>query len=186
MCNAKTCKGKGKNGQDVWRYLNTADMTSTSNLRWHAKICWGVETVTAASDTKDVHAAQAVLAKSNLQDRLITATFQRVGKENVTYSHRQHSRTESQYMSLQSQLPCLQCATSVEIVWWVFESMHPFKIVKDCQFQSLMKTGRPGYYIPSPQTVSHDVKQVFVRCWQRIAKMLQVCQNFDLLLITTQ
>jgi hypothetical protein len=64
--------------------------------------------------------------------------------------------------------------------------MRPFKIVKDRGFQSLMKTGRPDYYIPSPQTVSRDVKQVFVRCRQRIAKMLQVCQNFDLLLITTQ
>lgn len=37
-----------------------------------------------------------------------------------------------------------------------------------------MKTGRPGYHIPSAETVSHDVKQVFVMVRQRIAKMLQV------------
>jgi hypothetical protein len=37
-----------------------------------------------------------------------------------------------------------------------------------------MKTGRPGYYIPSPVTVSRDVKKVFVKSRQRIAKMLQV------------
>lgn len=37
----------------------------------------------------------------------------------------------------------------------------------------LMKTGRPTHYIPSPATVSRDVKNVFVRCRERIAKMLQ-------------
>jgi hypothetical protein len=36
-----------------------------------------------------------------------------------------------------------------------------------------MKTGRPEYYIPSPTTVSRDVKQVFVKARKRIAKMLQ-------------
>ena len=45
-----------------------------------------------------------------------------------------------------------------------------------------MKTGRPGYYIPSPATVLHDVKKVFVRCQERIAKMLQVspCSLLDI------
>jgi hypothetical protein len=52
--------------------------------------------------------------------------------------------------------------------------MHPFKIVKDYGFQSLMKMGRPDYYIPSPETISRDVKKVFVRCRQRVVKMLQV------------
>jgi coproporphyrinogen III oxidase len=51
--------------------------------------------------------------------------------------------------------------------------MHPFKIVKDHGFQTLIKTGRPDYYIPSSKTISHDVKKVFVQCRQRIAKMLQ-------------
>jgi coproporphyrinogen III oxidase len=36
-----------------------------------------------------------------------------------------------------------------------------------------MKTGRPEYYIPSPTTVSRDVKQVFVNVRRRIAKMLR-------------
>jgi hypothetical protein len=49
-------------GQNVWCYLNTADATSTSNLRWHAKVCWGEETVTAAGTVKDVYATRAVLA----------------------------------------------------------------------------------------------------------------------------
>ena len=65
-----------------------------------------------------------------------------------------------------------------EIVRWVCESKRPFEIVKDRGFQSLMKTGRPGYHIPSPPTVSCDVKKVFVRVRKRIAKMLQVGISF--------
>ncbi|KAI0745590.1 hypothetical protein C8Q76DRAFT_595802, partial [Earliella scabrosa] len=34
-------------------------------------------------------------------------------------------------------------------------------------------TGRPGYYLPSPSTVSRDVKTVFKRSRSRIARMLQ-------------
>jgi hypothetical protein len=61
-----------------------------------------------------------------------------------------------------------------EIVRWVSESLRPFKIVEDRGFQSLMKTGRPEYYIPSASTVSRDVKLVFAKTRERIAKMLQV------------
>ena len=60
-----------------------------------------------------------------------------------------------------------------EIVRWVAESKQPFKIVNNCGFQSLMKTGRPNYYIPSEQTVSRDVKQAFVHAHKQVAKMLQ-------------
>jgi hypothetical protein len=37
-----------------------------------------------------------------------------------------------------------------------------------------MKTGRPKSYITSAETVSHDVKNVFVSTCRLIAKMLQV------------
>lgn len=37
-----------------------------------------------------------------------------------------------------------------------------------------MKTGRPEYALPSPSTVSRDVKRVFARVRRRIAKMLKV------------
>lgn len=56
---------------------------------------------------------------------------------------------------------------------WVAESKRPFKIVNDRGFQSLMKTGRPDYHIPSEQTVSRDVKQVFIHGRKRVADMLQ-------------
>jgi len=58
-------------------------------------------------------------------------------------------------------------------VRWVAESLRPFEIVADRGFQSLMKTGRPSYYLPHPTTVSRDVKLVFARTRQRISKMLQ-------------
>ena len=61
-----------------------------------------------------------------------------------------------------------------KIVHWVSESDRPFKIVKDWGFQKLMKTGRLEYYIPSPETVSQDVKKVFVHVCKRIAKLLKV------------
>ena len=71
----------------------------------------------------------------------------------------------------------------MEIVQWVSESIWPFNIVKDRGFHSLMKTGQPEFYIPSPETVSHDVKKAFIRCCQRIVTMLQVgnkCVNMIL------
>jgi hypothetical protein len=64
--------------------------------------------------------------------------------------------------------------------------MQPFNIIKDRGFQCLMKTGRPGLYIPSPMTISHDVKEVFIRSRQRISKMLRVrhdpstCTNYSI------
>ncbi|EIW53698.1 uncharacterized protein TRAVEDRAFT_133883, partial [Trametes versicolor FP-101664 SS1] len=38
---------------------------------------------------------------------------------------------------------------------------------------SLLKTGHPGYFVPSPSTVSRDLKVVFVRTRNHIAKVLQ-------------
>jgi hypothetical protein len=65
-------------------------------------------------------------------------------------------------------------AYRVEIVHWVSEDLRPFKIISDHGFQSLMKTGRPEYYIPSPSTVSRDVRLVFANTRNHIAEMLQV------------
>ena len=55
--------------------------------------------------------------------------------------------------------------------------MRPFSVVEDRGFHALMKTGRPEYYLPSRSTVSRDVKEVFEKVRERIAKMLQVCEN---------
>jgi hypothetical protein len=76
----------------------------------------------------------------------------------------------------------IQYTCRAEIVRWVSESKRPFQIVKDRGFQSLMKTGRPEYHIPSPETVSRDVRNVFVNVRKRIAKMLKVSSVKDFLI----
>ena len=63
---------------------------------------------------------------------------------------------------------------SAEFVRWVGESKWPFQIVNDHAFHSLRKTGRPEYPIPSAETLSRDVKKVFVRVRECISKMLRV------------
>ncbi|KIM35210.1 hypothetical protein M413DRAFT_79628, partial [Hebeloma cylindrosporum] len=91
-CNAKHCKGKG-NRRMVRRYLDTTDAKSTSNLRKHAKICFGDKEVEGADKMGDIHVAREAL--KNMRDGSITEAFERVAQCKVTYSHRQHTTTES-------------------------------------------------------------------------------------------
>jgi hypothetical protein len=128
-----------------------------------------------ADKTKDVHAAREALGKMNLANGSITDAFKRVAIGKVTYSHRQHTTTEARWAPSSQPRKWLILLHSAEIVRWVAENKRPFKIVNDRGFQSLMKTGRPGYHIPSAETVSHDVKRVFVEVSKRIAEMLKVC-----------
>jgi hypothetical protein len=155
QCLAKHCKQKTRS---IQRYLDTGDAKSTGNLRKHAKKCWGDEVVASADKAKDVKEVRDTTVKGSLDSQSITAAFEQKGKGKVTYSHRQHTKTESK----------------AEIVRWVSESMRPFEIVEDRGFQCLMKTGWPEYYIPSRTTVSRDVKQVFANTQKRIATMLKV------------
>ena len=97
-CNAKHCKGKGQHGRHVRRYLDTGDAKSTRNLRCHAKICWSEEAIEAMSQTKNVHTAQEAMAKATSKYGSITVVLERAGKNKATYSHRQHSMTESRYV----------------------------------------------------------------------------------------
>jgi len=45
-CAAGKCKAR--NGRDVRRFLDKGDAKSTSNMRKHAKGCWGEEAVAAS------------------------------------------------------------------------------------------------------------------------------------------
>lgn len=151
-CVAKGC------GKRIRRFLDKKDAKSTSNMCKHARTCWGEEVVKAADNAKSCDVARESIVNGILTNGSITASFERKGKGKITYSHRQHTKTEMK----------------AEIVRWVCESARPFNIVKDRAFLSLMKTGQPEYYIPSPSTISRDVKLVFARTRQCIAKMLQV------------
>ncbi|KAG2040592.1 hypothetical protein BDR03DRAFT_857502 [Suillus americanus] len=151
MCLGKSCKAT------VRRYLNKKDARSTGNMRKHVRACWGKDILVAADNAKDANEARVKIVGGFLRNGSITALFEPKGKGQVTYSHRQHTRAE----------------TRAEIVKWVAESLCPFEIVKDQGFQSLMKTGRPEYYLPLPNTISRDVRVVFVRTHERIAKMIK-------------
>lgn len=96
-CLAKNCRGKGRDPRCVNRFTDTGDVSSTSNLRKHAKLCWGDDVIAAADTTCDVKLARDVVKSSLLRDTPLTAVFERIGKEKgaVTYSHRQHTKTEA-------------------------------------------------------------------------------------------
>ena len=88
-CGACGCKGT------VRRYLDTKDAGSTGNLRRHAKLCWGIDVVSAADDAKNADEVRMSICPGLLRDGSITTAFKRKGKGKVTYSHRQHTRQET-------------------------------------------------------------------------------------------
>ncbi|KAL1716416.1 hypothetical protein EV715DRAFT_205342, partial [Schizophyllum commune] len=150
-CFNKGCK------KTVRRYLDTVDKVSTSNLIRHAQTCWGHEAVAIAQTYGNATVARAKVVEPLRTSGKITAAFARQGKGKITYSTRQHTKTE----------------TKAEIVKWMAQSFRPFALVEDDGFKTLMKTGRPDYYIPSRSTVSRDVKRVFARTRARVARLLQ-------------
>ena len=94
-CNAKVCKGRGKNPCLVRRYLDTSDSKSTGGLHRHAKICWGEENVARADEARNIEEACRGLKDAKLINGTITAVFERTGKGKVTYSVRQHTKSET-------------------------------------------------------------------------------------------
>jgi hypothetical protein len=82
----------------VCRFLDKGDTKSTSNLRRHAKVCWGDEAVSVADATRDVKVACDALANRKERDGSITATFQCIAKGSITYSHRPYTRLEAWYI----------------------------------------------------------------------------------------
>jgi hypothetical protein len=90
-CAAQSCHSKSR---FVCQYLDTGDATSTSNLRQHAKLCWGDEAVSAADDTQDAKSTHKALKECKKLDGSITSAFQRTAKSKIMYSHHQHTRIE--------------------------------------------------------------------------------------------
>jgi hypothetical protein len=54
--------------------------------------------MSAADDARDAKSACEALGHNKKLDRSITAVFQRVGKGQVTYSHRQHTKIKAWYV----------------------------------------------------------------------------------------
>ena len=99
--------------------MDKGDAKSTSNMRKHAKKCWGDEVVASVDKAKNAHEVHATTIKGALDPQSITAAFERKGKGKVKYSHRQHTKTEAR----------------AEIVRWVAESKRPFKLSRTVVFR---------------------------------------------------
>lgn len=93
-CNAKACTCKGIHGRFVCRLLDSKDAKSMSNLRRHAKGCWGDDAVESSKGV-NVEAAREIIGRGKLRDGSLTAAFERIGKGKMTFSHRQHTTTEA-------------------------------------------------------------------------------------------
>lgn len=61
----------------------------------HVKNCWGEDALAAAAQTKNAREARETVVQGILMTGTITASFERKGKGKVTFSHRQHTKTET-------------------------------------------------------------------------------------------
>ena len=52
-------------------------------------------------------------------------------------------------------------------------------LVKDCEFNQLMKARHPGTSILTLATVGHDIKILFEKCCKWIDKILKVSLTFN-------
>ncbi|KAH9957491.1 hypothetical protein BC827DRAFT_1137886 [Russula dissimulans] len=148
-CAARHCKGKG----GVCRYQDSQDHAAMSNLKTHAVRCFGTDAVDAAFKK----------GPSTTPGTSIFGAFAQLGHQPVSFSHRAHTIDETRVASF----------PLAHIAQWCAKSNWPMNIVRDHQFKVLMKTGRPGTMIPSPMTVSCNIKIVFERCRERINKILK-------------
>ncbi|KAG5649137.1 hypothetical protein H0H81_006006, partial [Sphagnurus paluster] len=86
---AKGCQYKAR-----W-FLDTRDKASTSNLIKHVKNCWGIEAWASANECRDANKACDSVVKPLKQSGSILKKFLWKGKGAITFSHQQHTRTET-------------------------------------------------------------------------------------------
>ncbi|KAJ7902586.1 hypothetical protein B0H14DRAFT_2329133, partial [Mycena olivaceomarginata] len=126
-----------------------SDRSSTSNLKKHAKQCWGSTVVDAC--------IKGVAADAS-RDGSIFMAFARSGQHPVNVSHCTHTP------NLNSGVACIVC--------WITEANRPLNIVADRQLQDLLIAGRPELTVPSRSTAARDLKAVYERSAHRIKKLL--------------
>lgn len=92
------------------RFLDTADKGSTSNMRKHAKHCWGDDIIKKADEAKEEltldNIWEGLAEAKNTQDGSIVAFFDRKGKAKVRYMIRQHTYEESRLVLEIIQVMC--------------------------------------------------------------------------------
>jgi hypothetical protein len=98
-CSASNCKGHGKSTRMVRHYLDTTDRNSTGNLHKHAWLCWGEEAICGVDDCDLKSAREGVARVKNQKDGSLTTAFDWKGQGKVTYSHRQHSKAKTRFVT---------------------------------------------------------------------------------------
>jgi hypothetical protein len=93
-CHSFRCMNK-RCTASVRRFLDKKDASSTSNMRKHVKSCWGINAVSVTDQASDVTGAREVIKQAGLTDGSITAAFSVKGKDKLTYSTRQLTKTET-------------------------------------------------------------------------------------------
>ena len=93
-CAALHCKGSTRG---VRRFLDTGDSKSTGALHTHTKHCWDEETVKAAIAMKNLKDTWEIVERAPQRDSSLTATFEWIRKETITYSHHQHTYEETRW-----------------------------------------------------------------------------------------
>jgi hypothetical protein len=129
--------------------------------------CFGEDAVAAAMGVQNLKLAWGVMKdKVSLRHSgSIAVAFQQAGTEKTTYSTS----------------PATKLEVHANHVSWICESKRPFAIAKDQGYHRNMKTGWPHQYIPSPETISRDVRVVFVEAHKYISGLLKVCQTSPML-----
>jgi hypothetical protein len=143
-CAARVCKA---DFGGVRRYQDKKDRHSTANLKKHATRCFGPDAVKQAFEGKAFTDNSASVFES----------FARQGQKPVTVSHRSLTNPEAR----------------AHIVKWIAENNRPANILTDRELITLFTAGRPHITVPSPKTITRDVKASFEACREHIGKLLR-------------
>jgi len=69
---------------------------------------------------------------------------------------------------------------SANLVRWLTENNRPTNIINDRALRDLLLAGRPSIDLPSRFTISRDIRLSFLKCQDRISKLLQVSSDAQL------
>ena len=131
--------------------LSQTICAAMSNLKSHAVRCFGQ------------HLVKSALKKTQPGgcDELIFAVFTHQGQLPIKISHCAHTTEESRWV-LHLYFDCSHLWNfRAHIARWCAEISHPHRIIKDHQFDIHIKAGHPGTSLPSPMTVSHNIRATF-------------------------
>ncbi|KAE9404170.1 hypothetical protein BT96DRAFT_989650 [Gymnopus androsaceus JB14] len=138
--------------------LTGSDAASTGVLIRHARDCFGSKAVKSVRQSKDINKAHEVLKKFGKKSQSkLTAALKTIKGWAESFSTQPPSKE----------------SIRVVTACWVSESVRPFHIVKDHGYRWLQKEGHPERYIPSRETVSKDVKNLYEKVKEKLAKEFQ-------------